>query len=143
MTVAVTLFAVLELYKQGELTWTQEQPFGEITVSALAPAPRRGSRQRDDSRGRPARGGREVGARGDARGAPVPEPGASAPDALAEATGAELHEVVTALERLREYYEFERRGLVLRELAGGWASRATPTPSRPRGRCWPGRAPRR
>jgi segregation and condensation protein B len=28
--------------------------------------------------------------------------------------------VVTALERLREYYEFERRGLVLRELAGGF-----------------------
>jgi segregation and condensation protein B len=39
---------------------------------------------------------------------------------LAEATGAELHEVGTALERLREHYEFERRGLVLRELAGGW-----------------------
>ncbi len=42
-------------------------------------------------------------------------------DALADATGAELHEVVSALERLREYYEFERRGFVLRELAGGWA----------------------
>ena len=42
------------------------------------------------------------------------------PEALAVATGAELHEVVSALERLREYYEFERRGLVLRELAGGW-----------------------
>jgi segregation and condensation protein B len=41
-------------------------------------------------------------------------------EALAAATGAELHEVVAALERLREYYEFERRGLVLRELAGGW-----------------------
>ncbi|MDQ6775368.1 MAG: SMC-Scp complex subunit ScpB [Actinomycetota bacterium] len=39
---------------------------------------------------------------------------------LAEATESELHEVVTALERLREFYEFERRGLVLRELAGGW-----------------------
>ena len=37
-------------------------------------------------------------------------------EALADATGAELHEVVTALERLREHYEFERRGLVLREL---------------------------
>lgn len=44
-----------------------------------------------------------------------------AADALAEATGAELHEVVTSLERLREHYEFERRGLALRELAGGWA----------------------
>ena len=41
-------------------------------------------------------------------------------EALAAATGAELHEVVAALERLREHYEFERRGLVLRELAGGW-----------------------
>jgi segregation and condensation protein B len=41
-------------------------------------------------------------------------------DALARATGAELHEVVTALERLREHYEFERRGLVVRELGGGW-----------------------
>jgi segregation and condensation protein B len=43
-----------------------------------------------------------------------------APDALAEAAGAELHEVTVALERLREHYEFERRGLVLRELAGGY-----------------------
>ena len=43
------------------------------------------------------------------------------PQALADATGAELHEVVTALERLREHYEFERRGLMLREIAGGWA----------------------
>jgi segregation and condensation protein A len=34
VTVAVTLFAVLELYKQGELTWTQEQPFDEIRIEA-------------------------------------------------------------------------------------------------------------
>jgi segregation and condensation protein B len=40
--------------------------------------------------------------------------------ALADATGAELHEVVTAVERLREHYEFERRGLMVRELAGGY-----------------------
>jgi segregation and condensation protein B len=46
--------------------------------------------------------------------------------ALAEATGAELHEVVSGLERLREHYEFERRGLVLRELAGGWALSSHP-----------------
>ncbi len=32
VTVAVTLFSLLELYKQGELTWSQEQPFGEIEV---------------------------------------------------------------------------------------------------------------
>jgi segregation and condensation protein B len=42
-------------------------------------------------------------------------------EAIAAATGSELHVVVSALERLREHYEFERRGLVLRELAGGWA----------------------
>ena len=48
------------------------------------------------------------------------------PDALADATGSELHEVVTALERLREHYEFERRGLVLRELAGGFVLSSHP-----------------
>lgn len=32
VTIAVTVYALLELYKQGELTWAQEQPFGEITV---------------------------------------------------------------------------------------------------------------
>jgi segregation and condensation protein B len=47
-------------------------------------------------------------------------------DALADAAEAELHEVVSALERLREYYEFERRGLVLRELAGGWSLSSHP-----------------
>jgi segregation and condensation protein B len=43
-----------------------------------------------------------------------------AAEALAEAADAEVHEVVTALERLREHYEFERRGFVLRQLAGGF-----------------------
>jgi segregation and condensation protein A len=32
MTVAVTLFALLELYKLGEAGWEQPQPFGEIAV---------------------------------------------------------------------------------------------------------------
>ena len=65
-------------------------------------------------------------------------------DALADATGAELHEVVTALERLREHYEFERRGLVLRELARRLgAVDAIPTPRPRRGGCWPGRGRRR
>ena len=35
VTVAVTVYALLELYKQGELTWAQEEPFGEVTVHAL------------------------------------------------------------------------------------------------------------
>ena len=34
MTVATTLFALLELHKQGEATWSQAEPFGEVTVSA-------------------------------------------------------------------------------------------------------------
>jgi segregation and condensation protein A len=38
VTVAVTLYALLELHKQGELTWTQDEPFGEIVVEK-APAP--------------------------------------------------------------------------------------------------------
>src|SRR6185312_4924111 len=32
MTVAVTLFALLELYKQGEADWEQGESFGEIDV---------------------------------------------------------------------------------------------------------------
>jgi segregation and condensation protein B len=47
-------------------------------------------------------------------------------DALADATGVELHEAVTAVERLREHYEFERRGFVLRELAGGYVLSSHP-----------------
>jgi segregation and condensation protein A len=36
MTVAVTLFALLELYKRGEVDWEQEESFGEIAVQARA-----------------------------------------------------------------------------------------------------------
>lgn len=36
MTVAVTLFALLELYKRGEVDWEQQQSFGEIAVHAAA-----------------------------------------------------------------------------------------------------------
>ena len=38
MTVAVTVFALLELYKRGEAGWEQAEPFGEITVRTEAPA---------------------------------------------------------------------------------------------------------
>ena len=38
VTVAVTLYALLELYKQGEATWEQDEPFAEITISATRPA---------------------------------------------------------------------------------------------------------
>jgi segregation and condensation protein A len=36
VTIAVTLFALLELYKQGDATWSQDEPFGEIRVDAMA-----------------------------------------------------------------------------------------------------------
>jgi segregation and condensation protein A len=39
VTVAVTLFALLELYKRGEATWTQEEAFGAIAIAPLAGAP--------------------------------------------------------------------------------------------------------
>ena len=32
MTVAVTLFALLELYKRGEVDWSQQESFGEIDI---------------------------------------------------------------------------------------------------------------
>jgi len=39
VTVAVTLFALLELYKQGEATWIQDKPFGDIEIRpSAAPA---------------------------------------------------------------------------------------------------------
>ena len=39
VTVCVTLFALLELYKQGEATWIQDEPFGEIAISPATPRP--------------------------------------------------------------------------------------------------------
>jgi len=49
-----------------------------------------------------------------------------AAEALRSATGAQPDQVHAALERLREHYEFERRGLVLRELAAGWSISSHP-----------------
>jgi segregation and condensation protein A len=34
VTIATTLFALLELHKQGEAVWRQDEPFGEITIAA-------------------------------------------------------------------------------------------------------------
>jgi len=33
LTEAVTLLALLEMYKQGEARWEQEVPFGPITIT--------------------------------------------------------------------------------------------------------------
>ena len=37
MTIAVTRFALLELYKRGEADWSQRESFGEIAVRAREP----------------------------------------------------------------------------------------------------------
>ena len=37
VTVAVTVWALLELYKRGEATWDQDEPFGDITVTPQQP----------------------------------------------------------------------------------------------------------
>jgi segregation and condensation protein A len=36
VTVAITLFALLDMYKRGEAEWEQAEPFGPITVQAAA-----------------------------------------------------------------------------------------------------------
>ncbi|HEX5223993.1 MAG TPA: segregation/condensation protein A [Solirubrobacteraceae bacterium] len=41
MTVAVTLFALLELYKRGEVDWNQQDSFGDIDVSPALAHPAR------------------------------------------------------------------------------------------------------
>jgi segregation and condensation protein A len=40
LTQAVTLFALLELYKAGEADWRQDEPFGRIEIEARRPAAR-------------------------------------------------------------------------------------------------------
>lgn len=37
VTIAVTIFALLELYKRGELRWEQHESFGEISIQACTP----------------------------------------------------------------------------------------------------------
>jgi segregation and condensation protein A len=39
VTVCITLFALLEMYKQGEATWSQDEPFGRIDIEGREAAP--------------------------------------------------------------------------------------------------------
>jgi segregation and condensation protein A len=36
LTVAMTIWALLELYKRGEASWEQPEPFADIVVSSIA-----------------------------------------------------------------------------------------------------------
>jgi segregation and condensation protein A len=44
VTVAVTIFALLELYKRGEADWEQAETFGEIAIRALGAEPQAAGR---------------------------------------------------------------------------------------------------
>jgi segregation and condensation protein A len=44
ITVAITIFALLELYKRGEADWEQTQAFGEIAIRARGAAAQTASR---------------------------------------------------------------------------------------------------
>ena len=119
ITVAVTLFALLELYKQGEATWTQEEAFGDIAIAPLAaarPSP-------------PPRGGGVTALGPLARTLEAllflsPEPVAVVD--LAQAADCWPDDAEAALEELREAYAPGARGLVLRELAGGFTLATAP-----------------
>jgi segregation and condensation protein A len=39
VTVAVTVWALLELYKRGEATWQQDEPFGDIAITPATVGP--------------------------------------------------------------------------------------------------------
>ena len=153
MTVAVTLFALLELYKRGEASWEQAEPFGAD------------------------HGGRRLTPLAKIVEALLflsPEP-VSLED-LRDATQQDEWAVLDALTELRD--GLHGRGVVLKEIGGGWTlashpgaeeaarrllssparrrsprrrprrCRSSPTCSRSRGRRWPAsaaspRSPRR
>ena len=115
VTVAVTLFALLELYKQGEATWTQDAPFGPIEIASGARAPAAAARAR-----RVSPLARTIEALLFLSSEPV-----SVAD-LAEAAQTSVADVEAALTELGAAYEPGSRGLLLRELAGGWTLVSAP-----------------
>ena len=110
MTVAVTLFALLELYKSGEADWQQGVSFGPITVRA---------ERRPHGRRRP------DGAQAPARGAAVPRagprPGRRAGRRAARRGGRGRRGPAGARGR-----RSTAAGSMLRELAGGWTLASHP-----------------
>ena len=123
MTVAVTVFALLELYKRGEAEWQQEEPFGEITVRSEAP-PRPARRRRGAARRRLADGAVVTGLARLIEAllflAPEPVP----VEELADALQCSEDDVTEALGELR--HALGGRGVVLREVGGGFALASHP-----------------
>ncbi len=106
LTQAVTLFGLLELYRKGEIDWEQSQPFGPIQVRKV----RRGMSDL----------ARSVEALLFLSAQPV------AVADLAGATEATEGQVAEAIELLREDLAEGRRGIVLREVGGGFALASDP-----------------
>ena len=116
VTVAVTLFALLELYKQGEATWQQDEPFGEISIA-------RAERAAAGAAGR-TRVVSELARIVEALLFLSPDP-VSVAD-LAEASGSEPDEIAAALAELDRAYAPGARGLQLMRVAGGIALATDP-----------------
>ena len=101
MTVAVTLFALLELYKRGEASWEQAEPFGPITVDGdVTPLAKIVEALLFLS----------------------PEPVSL--DDLRDATQQDEWAVLDALTELRD--GLHGRGVVLKEIGGGWTLASHP-----------------
>ena len=101
MTVAVTLFALLELYKRGEASWEQGEPFGPITVQAVVTP---------------------LAKIVEALLFLSPEPVSL--DDLRDATQQDEWAVLDALTELRD--GLHGRGVVLKEIGGGWTLASHP-----------------
>ena len=128
VTVAVTLFALLELYKQGEATWSQDEPFGEITIERADAGRLRAagpvcSGWPDEPPSVPSASARSSRCCSSA-------PSRSRAAALADATGVELDEASTALERLRGALRAEPAGWC----CASWPAANAVHPPRRRGR---------
>ena len=122
MTVAVTLFALLELYKRGEATWEQDEPFG----ADHGRAPTR----------RPARRAHEPLARSSRR-CCSSRPTRSRSTELADALQAGEEAVARGARReLRDGAATAAASCCARSPAAGRSPR-TRTPRRPRGACSP------
>ena len=152
MTVAVTLFALLELYKRGEADWEQAESFGEIAVQrSAAPASHRAAADRRVS------DAPETPAQDAGRGGETPRRWRRSCRASAPAHGSQ-HELARTIEALlflssdplsraragrrdagerrrgrggaaqvlAEQYAPGRRGIHLRELAGGYTLASDP-----------------
>ena len=109
MTQAVTLFALLELYKSGELVWRQRETFGEIEIMAGGP-----SQHESDSR---AAGGAAV---------PLPRAGRPSPTWRRRSAVPSRGPGGRARRAARPLWPRASSGIVLREVSGGFTLASDP-----------------